>query len=105
MVILLVHDGSKFNAKAERDREQTCTKCRHHHVRCLLVCALPVVVVTVGVFLVSAGHWSASSSTRNVLMIAGVAVYITGVVVFVIINLRDGSCKRECDSDDFGEEI
>lgn len=106
MVILLVHDGSMFNAKAERDRrEQASNKCRHHHVKCLLVCAFPVAVVTVGVFLVSVGLWSASFSTRSVLMTAGVAVYITGVVVFVIINLRDRSCKQGCDSDDFGEEI
>ena len=38
-------------------------------------------------------------------MIAGATVYITGVVVFVIINLRDRSCKQQFDSGDFGEEI
>lgn len=66
------------------------------HAVCSLV-VLPLSVVTAGAFLIGTGLLSASSSARNFLMCAGIAVYTVGVVYFLIINLV---VKNNCSAAD-----
>lgn len=64
------------------------------------LCVFPMVVVATGAVLVGSGmgFWSTRASTRNFLVLIGMAVYVVGVFYFVAINLANGSCSSEEES-------
>jgi len=80
---------------AERDQTQRTTKSLYVRVICL--CLLPLVVVTVGAVLFGIGvnPRSTSATCKNILTSVGMAVYLMGVIYFVIINMTDQSHERE----------
>ena len=103
MVVLLLDDRFITDAQVERERVQPTAKSPPCQM--VYLCAFPLAVVTLGAVLVGMGLWSASLLTRKVLTTAGMAVYIIGVVYFVIMNLLDRSrCKQDGESD-IGEGI
>ena len=59
---------------------------------------LPLSIVATGAVLVGIGL---SSPSRNALAIAGIAVYIAGVVCFVVINLMSRQKSEELSGDHF----
>lgn len=80
---------------AKRDQTQRTTKSLYVRVICL--CLLPLVVVTVGAVLFGIGvnPRSTSATGKNILTSVGMAVYLMGVIYFVIINMTDQSHERE----------
>lgn len=100
-MVAVVHDRFIIISPAERDQTKQTAKSPCLRVACL--CALPLIVVTAGAVLVGIGMglWSSSAIGKNILTTAGMAVYIIGVIYFVIINLADQSPEREDEDDVF----
>ncbi|KAJ7360585.1 hypothetical protein OS493_015693 [Desmophyllum pertusum] len=94
MVALLIDDRAAIISPNEGEQ----TKPPRFHYTCL--CVIPLAVVAAGAILVGVGRLCSSSDiARNILTTMGMAVYIIGVVYFVIINLADRSCEQEEESD------
>lgn len=99
-MVALVHDRFIIISPAERKQtERTAAKSPRWRFACL--CVLPLVVVTAGAVLVGIGmgFWPPSAIEKDILTTAGIAVYIFGVIYFVIINLVDQSCEQEEEND------
>ena len=94
-MVALVDDRSIIISLAEREEIELAAKSPRWRFACL--CGLPLLVVTAGAVLVGLGmgSWSLSAIDENILTAAGIAVYIFGVIYFVIINLADQSCEQE----------
>ena len=94
-MVAVVHDRFITISLVERDQSQQTVKSPCLRVTCL--CLLPLVVVTTGAVLFGIGIDPRASSAigKNILVSAGMAVYIIGVIYFVIINLADQSYQRE----------
>ena len=92
-MMALLHERSI--SPAERDQTKQTAKSLCLRVTCL--CLLPLVVVTAGAVLFGIGIDPRSSWAigKNILTSAGMAVYVIGVVYFVIINLADQSNDPE----------
>lgn len=101
-MVAVLHD--RFASQAEPDQTKQTAKSPYLHVTCL--CLLPLVVVTAGAVLFGIGIDLRSSSAiaRNILISAGMAVYVIGVVYFVIINLADQSNDQEDNDEAFASD-
>ena len=104
-MVAVVHDRFIIISPAECDQTKQTAKSPCLRIACL--CALPLVVVTAGAVLVGIGMglWSSWAIGKNILTAAGMAVYIIGVIYFVIINLVDQSCELEDEDDIFTSDI
>lgn len=91
----VVSDRAIAILPAKRDQTQRTTKSLYVRVICL--CLLPLVVVTVGAVLFGIGVDLRSSlaTGKNILISFGMAVYVMGVIYFVIINMMDQSHERD----------
>ncbi|KAL9975111.1 hypothetical protein ACROYT_G012228 [Oculina patagonica] len=69
--------------------------------RCHTICRTLSIVLLPGAVLVGIGmgYWSPSVIGKTILTTAGIAVYIFGVIYFVVINLADQSCEQEEEDD------
>ena len=94
-MVALVDVNSIIIPFAEREETERAARSPRWRFACL--CGLPLLVVTAGAILVGLGMgiWSPSAIDENILTTAGIAVYIFGVIYFVIINLADQSCEQE----------
>jgi len=103
-MVAVVHDRSIAISPAERDQTKQTVKSPCLRVTCL--CPLPLVVVTAGAVLFGIGIDLRSSSAigKNILISAGMAVYVIGVIYFVIINLADQSYQREDKDEGFASD-
>ena len=101
-MVAVLHDRSA--SPAEPDQTKQTAKSPYLHVTCL--CLLPLVVVTAGAVLFGIGIDLRSSSAiaKNILISAGMAVYVIGVVYFVIINLADQSNDQEDNDEAFASD-
>ena len=97
-MVALLHGRSISPAKRDQTKQTAKSLC----LRVTCLCLLPLVVVTAGAVLFGIGIDPRSSSSigKNILTSAGMAVYVIGVVYFVIINLADQSNDREADEDE-----
>ena len=91
----VVSDRAIAILPAKGDQTQRTTKSLYVRVICL--CLLPLVVVTVGAVLFGIGVdlRSSSATGKNILISFGMAVYVMGVIYFVIINMTDQSHERD----------
>ena len=92
-MVTVLHDRSMSQAESDQTKQTAKSPCLH--VTCL--CLLPLVVVTTGAVLFGIGIdlGSSSATGKNILISAGMAVYVIGVVYFVIINLADQSNDQD----------
>ena len=85
------HDRGEINSPPRHQEPNSRPRC---YFAC--VCALPLAFVAIGAILVGSGIGKTPPAiARNILTTVGMAVYIIGVLYFVIINLADQSCTEE----------
>lgn len=103
-MVALIHD--RFITISSDEREQTERTANSLRWRFACLCGLPLFIVSAGAVLVGIGMglWSPSANEKNILTTAGIAVYIFGVIYFVVINLADQTGDEEEENDLYTNE-